>query len=97
MALPTSLERDARSDLLSFSEPESKPIGNAASPNSLSEDKRLTVLASFDAEALAGDEELARLTRFAAPLCGGGSPTVSASVSLVEAERQRFIVGSGMQ
>ncbi|MEP3422344.1 MAG: PAS domain-containing protein [Erythrobacter sp.] len=96
MALPTSLERDARSDLLSFSEPESKPIGNAASPNSLSEDKRLTVLASFDAEALAGDEELARLTRFAAQLCGGGSPTVSASVSLVEAERQRFIVGSGM-
>ena len=57
----------------------------------LSEEKRQSILTSFDIEALADDEELTRLTRFAARLCGG----TSASVSLVEAERQRFIAGIG--
>lgn len=50
------------------------------------------MLASFDADALSGDEELAAITRFAAQLCGARS----AAVSLVEAERQRFIASEGI-
>lgn len=68
------------------------PIGDAPAKEFCSEDKRLVVLASFDAEALFGDEELARITRFAAELCGAGS----AAVSLVHAESQRFVASDGM-
>ena len=50
------------------------------------------VLASFETEALQGDDELARIARFAARLCG----TNSAAVSLVGAERQQFIAGEGL-
>lgn len=86
-----------RSNFLTSNDPSLKPVGSLPSPGllsegDLSEDLRLTVLASFDADALAGDEELARITRFAAHLCGGAS----ASVSLVEAEQQRFIAGTGL-
>jgi PAS domain S-box-containing protein len=88
----TSLERYARSDSLSLTEPPLWPSGTAPADTFCGDDIRLTVLASFDAEALAGDEELARITRFAAQLCGASS----AAVSLVNAENQRFIVAEGL-
>ena len=56
------------------------------------EEARLAVLASYDPEVLAGDPELARITRFAAQLCGAER----AAVSLVEEERQRFLVSEQM-
>ncbi len=64
----------------------------AAASRVYSEAERLVALARFDAHALAGDPELARITRFAAQLCGAGS----AAVSLVEAEHQRFIASAGL-
>ncbi len=51
------------------------------------------MLASFDADGLEGDPELARLARFAAKLC----EAPSAAISLVEEERQRFIAGENLQ
>ncbi|WP_369410165.1 sensor histidine kinase [Erythrobacter crassostreae] len=51
------------------------------------------MLASFDPDSLQGDEELARIARFAAHLCDAPS----ASVSLVEAARQRFIASEGFE
>ncbi len=51
------------------------------------------MLASFDIDGVVGDPELARLARFAARLCNAPS----AAVSLVEAERQRFIAGEGLE
>jgi len=55
------------------------------------EDKRLQVMASYGIDELDGDEELARIARFAALLC----ETPSATVSVVEAERQRFLTHEG--
>jgi len=60
-------------------------------PLSLAEEERLVLLAAFDAHSLEGDRELARITRLAAQLCNAKS----AAVSLVEAERQRFIASVG--
>lgn len=57
------------------------------------EDERLAVIASFGLEHFSGDEELERITRFAAQLCG----TPIATVSLVEAERQRFLAREGLE
>ena len=50
------------------------------------------MLGSFDADALSGDPELARIAKFAAYLCG----TKSAAISLVERERQVFIARTGI-
>ncbi len=55
------------------------------------EDKRLQVMASYGIDELDGDAELARIARFAALLCD----TPSATVSVVEAERQRFLTHEG--
>lgn len=75
-----------------YNEPEIWPTGDAPSQDFCGEEERLSVMASFELESLRGDEELARIARFAAHLCG----TPSAAVSLVEAERQVFIAGEGL-
>ena len=72
--------------------PSSPQPGSGSNSAEMTEQRRQSVLTSFDIEALADDEELNRITRFAAKLCGG----TSASVSLVEAERQRFIASTGL-
>jgi PAS domain S-box-containing protein len=84
--------RGARSKPLNFTEPSPWPPGKAPAKAYCSEGERLAVLASFDPDALVGDTELARIARFAAQLCGAQS----AAISLVEAERQRFIAGEGL-
>ena len=56
------------------------------------EEARLEALASFEAGTLLGDPELAALARFAAHLCD--API--ALVSIVEADRQRFIANHGL-
>ncbi|MEP3051858.1 MAG: PAS domain-containing protein [Erythrobacter sp.] len=68
------------------------PTGHSPAPEYCSEVDRLRALASFDLGGLEGDDELARLARFAARLCNAPS----AAVSLVEAERQRFLAGEGL-
>lgn len=50
------------------------------------------VLATFGLEALEGDVELGRIARFAARLCNAPS----AAISLVEADRQLFLVREGL-
>ncbi len=87
-----TLGRHARREPLNYTDPKLWPPGQAPAAEFCGEDKRLAVLASYDPEVLAGDPELARITQFAARLCGAQS----AAVSLVEAERQRFIVSEGM-
>lgn len=54
---------------------------------------RLTVLASYGLDDLAGDAELQRIAAFAASLCGAPM----AMVSLVEAERQLFLARIGLE
>jgi len=78
---------------LNRQEPKLWPPGKAPAKGYCGEDERLFVLASFDSEKLSGDPELARITRFAAKLCG----TKSAAVSLVEQERQVFIARTGVE
>lgn len=55
------------------------------------ENERLVIIASFDLDFLEGDGELARIARFAAQLCNAPM----AMVSIIDAERQRFIAQSG--
>lgn len=50
------------------------------------------MLASYGLDALAGDQELDRIARFAAHLCGAPS----AAISLVDDERQRFLWSEGL-
>jgi len=52
----------------------------------------MSVLASFDAEALNGDAGLARICRFAAHLCGAPF----AAVTLVHREQQKFLAKEGL-
>lgn len=72
------------------------PAGPAAGPIPAAalcgEDERAAVLASFGLDALEDDAELAAITRFAAKLCD----TPIAVVSMVEADRQRFIARDGL-
>ena len=56
------------------------------------EDERASVLAAFGFDALTDDPELAAIAAFAARLC----ETPVALVSVVEAERQRFLARSGL-
>ena len=78
--------------VLSVSEPASRPTGAAPAAVFCAEDDRLAILASFDAGGLVGDAELSRIVRFAARLCGAPSATLS----IVEAERQRFLAREGI-
>ena len=69
------------------------PTGKPPASALCGEDDRLAVIASFGLEHFSGDEELDRITRFAAHLCG----TPIATISLVEAERQRFLAKEGLE
>lgn len=69
------------------------PLGTPPASNFCSEDERLIVLASYGFDSLDDDHELAGIAAFAAKLCG--APT--AMVSIVEAERQRFLVREGLE
>lgn len=57
----------------------------------MQEEERLRVVESFGPDALEGDPELAAIAAFAARLC----EATSAHVTLVEEERQRFLVATG--
>ncbi|GMN03487.1 sensor histidine kinase [Erythrobacter sp. MTPC3] len=69
------------------------PVGTPPASNFCSDDERLMVLASYGFDALAGDDELAGIAGFAAKLC----EAPIALVSIVEAERQRFLVAEGLE
>jgi PAS domain S-box-containing protein len=73
-------------------EPTLWPTGADPEPLLCDEAQRLVTLASYSVSDMYGDEELARLARFAARLCG----TPSSAVSLVEAERQVFLASEGL-
>jgi PAS domain S-box-containing protein len=77
---------------LSYSEPSPWPIGTAPEQKFCGEPGRLAVLASFDMDGLDGDAELSRLAQFAARLCGASVGLVS----IVEAQRQRFLARVGI-
>jgi len=73
------------------SQPQLWPAGNIPAAAYCAEDQRLKVMASFGLDELEGDPELSAIARFAAQLCN----VPMAMVSLIEAERQRFIVRQG--
>jgi len=68
------------------------PTGTDPAAHLCDEQERLVTLASYSIEELFGDDELARLARFAAHLC----QTPTGAVSLVEAERQIFLASEGV-
>lgn len=68
-----------------------RPPGPPAAPPPPGEAERLRVLGTYALDSLENDPELARIASFAAKLC----ETPIALVSLVEAERQRFLAGEG--
>lgn len=78
---------------MNYSEPSIWPIGKAPASDFCSEDDRLAVLGSYGMDELDGDEELARIARFAARLCN--API--ALVSIVEQERQCFLAREGIE
>ena len=67
------------------------PVGNAPEASLCADDARLSVLAGYGVDALQADPELQRIADFAARLC----ETPIALVSIVEQERQRFLVAQG--
>ena len=69
------------------------PEGVAPEPVYCGEDDRLAVLAAHGTDVLVGDAELQQIADFAASLCG----TPIASVTVVEAERQRFLAKAGLE
>ncbi|ANY19258.1 Blue-light-activated histidine kinase 1 [Tsuneonella dongtanensis] len=71
----------------------SGPLGATPSAAFCGEDDRVTVLASYAPDAIEDDPELAGIAAFAAQLTS--SPI--ALVSLVESERQRFLVREGLE
>ena len=77
---------------LTFSQPGLWPTGADPEPQFCAEEERLVTLASYSVSKLFGDEELAKLARFAAHLC----ETPTGAVSLVEAERQIFLASEGV-
>jgi len=76
---------------VTISQPSTWPTGTDPKPLFRDEDERLVTLASYSISELDGDDELARLARFAARLCD----TPTGAVSLVEAERQVFLASEG--
>ena len=68
------------------------PVGQAPEASLCAEDARLSVLAGYGIDALEADSELQRIADFAARLCD--API--ALVSIVEEERQRFLVAQGL-
>ena len=82
-----------KGDRVTFSETSPWPTGADPAPQLCKETERLVTLASYAVSELFGDDELARLARFAAHLC----ETPTGAVSLVEAERQIFLAREGME
>ena len=77
---------------MTFAEPDPWPTGTDPAPLYSEEGERLVTLASYSVSELFGDDELARLARFAAHLC----QTPTGAVSVVEAERQIFLASEGV-
>ena len=77
---------------MTLSQPTTWPTGADPEPRFCDEGERLVTLASYSVSKLYGDDELARLARFAAHLC----ETPSCAISLVEAERQIFLASEGV-
>lgn len=69
------------------------PRGKAPAQAFCGEDERLTVLAAHGERPLVDDRELQDIVDFAADLCA----TPGAMVTLVEAERQHFLVRTGVK
>ncbi|NVE95181.1 sensor histidine kinase [Altererythrobacter lutimaris] len=71
-----------------------KPWPKGADPDAAlcGENERLRVISGFGLDDFAADEELNRITRFAAHLC----KAPMATVSLVEEARQRFLAREGL-
>lgn len=69
------------------------PAGTAPLPAALGEKSREAVLAAYDFDSLEDDLELAAIVKFAAALCEARTSLVS----LVESERQRFLVREGLE
>lgn len=74
------------------SDPGIWPDGRPPAATFCGEDERLSVIAAYGLDELADDPELQQLVRFAAQLCG----TQIALISIVEAERQRFLARTGL-
>ncbi|MEO6388193.1 MAG: PAS domain-containing protein [Croceibacterium sp.] len=70
-----------------------RPSGPGASLAYVDEDARLRVMRDYALDSLVDDPELAEIARFTARLCE--APV--ALVSLVEAERQRFLAREGLE
>ena len=68
------------------------PEGRLPEPLYCGEDERLAVLAQYGGKDLVGDEELQRISSFAANLCGTGM----AMVTFVEKDHQRFLARTGL-
>jgi len=68
------------------------PLAEAPAQEYGDEAHRLRVLSSFGLDALQGDPEMDRITRFAAKLCDAPS----AAISLVGGERQVFLAREGI-
>ncbi len=64
----------------------------ACDPRFADEETRLAVMEDYGADALEDDPELGAIVRFAARLCG----TPSATITLVEDLRQRFLAKEGL-
>ena len=78
---------------MTTNEPSDRSSGASSAVALCGEDERAEVLASFGLDALEDDAELVGIAQFAAKLCD----VPIALVSMVEAERQRFIVRSGLE
>jgi PAS domain S-box-containing protein len=76
---------------MSRDEPHAPSPGESGVPAPDGQDERLSVLAAFGFEELEGDEELSAIARFAGELCD----TPSAVVSIVEADRLRYLARAG--
>lgn len=69
------------------------PSGEPPDPSLCGEKARASILAAYGLDALEDDPELSEITDYAAELCG----TPVALVTLVEEERQRFLVRAGLE
>jgi PAS domain S-box-containing protein len=76
---------------MKFEKSSGPPSGPATSAAFRGEDERIQVLASYKPDALADDDELNAIARFAAQLCGAPM----GFVSLVEREQQLFLGREG--
>jgi PAS domain S-box-containing protein len=84
---------DGETGGLALSSADEAPLGSVIIASDEDERQRLDALAAHHPDSLVDDPELKQLVDFAAQLCG--API--ALVSLVEAERQRFLARTGLE